>query len=711
MKHTAADRPFPLRIYEGFPRCKLLFGVLGALGWLALTLLAGGSLTGLLLTAAAAVFYFLLPGRTWRRLLRLDAFLPDFSLPLSAVLGIGSTVALYCFAMRLGMLWALRILPPVFGLAGLALYRPARPALSPGAKTDRCALALLLGALLFVYGWAGAVKYTHPAVAGEILLNQDFLWNVGNAESFLIQFPPQDIRFFNVRLHYHYLTELIAACFSLVTGVACYDILAFYQQPLLLGLLVECLYRFGCFYFRKDGETDHPRALLFVWSLFCFGCAGLWKLLPNGMSPFWNSNIAHLITNINSQTTAVIFLSIFTALFFAAADRRFRIGPIPFCMIAATFFLLCFAKGPVAAIVACAVVLTVLFLLFEKKANWRGALLAVVLGAMFTVIYITMFSSGANTSMRLTLAGTLEKSYFQNYLALWYKTSLRLYRIMLVVLVPVQTLLALPAAIPLFVHGGWRNLKQLLRLDARQLLPTACAVGGLLAFFLFNHPAMSQVYFLLMAVFFFDLLAVEELAHLSLPDEKAAKHLPRLIHRVWLWGTAALACIGLITAGFTYVNLCGSGLRQLLRNYDVWEKYPYECVMTADDEAAAAWLRENTDAATCRFATNRIHTGGRLEGISNLYSALSGRQGFMEGFQYAVTNMGVSEKAVAERLTVNDLLFSADSTAEEILAACREWGITHILYSRQMIGDESQLTALPCVYCGPDVRIYAVPDA
>ena len=258
METTMSRRPFYLRLYEDFSLCKLIIASLGVLGWLVLTLLAGGTLPGILLTALAAVFYILLPGRTWRRLLRLDGFLPGFALPLTAVLGIGSTVVVYCFAMRLGLLWALRVLPPVFGMAGLIRYRPARPSPSSAEKADRCTLALLLGALLFVYGWAGAVKYTHPAVAGEIMTSQDFLWNVGNAESFLIQFPPEDIRFFDVRLHYHYLTELITACLALVTGLPCYDILAFYQQPLMLGLLVECLYCFGCFCFRKDDNTPPP---------------------------------------------------------------------------------------------------------------------------------------------------------------------------------------------------------------------------------------------------------------------------------------------------------------------------------------------------------------------------------------------------------------------------------------------------------------------
>ena len=83
----------------------------------------------------------------------------------------------------------------------------------------------------------------------------------------------------------------------------------------------------------------------------------------------------------------------------------------------------------------------------------------------------------------------------------------------------------------------------------------------------------------------------------------------------------------------------------------------------------------------------------------------------MEGFQYAVTNMGVPEVMVQERLDVNYALFSASSTPYEIRTLCARYGITHILYSRQMGGDEEQLKAFPCVYSGPDVRIYQISAA
>ncbi len=715
------------QLITGWQKTKLVLALCACTVFLVLLCASGGSLWAFLLVGLAAVFYIVLPGRFWRRVLRLDDFLPGYAFPLDLMLGVGTLAVCLCVAVRLDMHWLLQLVQPACGIAGLAVFRSdncplctlkqngfaglwARP--RAWFTGQRLLLVLLTAALLFVYGWCGAVKYTHASVAGEILANHDFLWNVGNAESFLIQFPPEDLRFYDVRLTYHYLTEMVTAALSFVTGVTCYDILAFYQQPLTLCALVACLHCFGCFFFRREDGTPHTgKALLFTFSPFLFACASLWAILPNGWSEFWTTNIIHLVTNINSQATLIIHLTVFSALFLQAAKQKFRIGFVPFAAIAASFALLCFAKGPAAAIVACAVVLTVLLLLVQKKAGWRGILLALAVGGTFLVVYLTMFSSGPATSVSLSPAGTMEKCLFGDYLFALKAVDYNRYRLMLAVLVPVQAVLMLPAAMPLVLAGACKDLRRLFRLDGDILFASACAAGGTLAYFLYNHPAMSQIYFFLLAIFFLNLLAIRQLHRLpvwwsALTGRCAA--LRTALRRGWVVCIAALAAVGMLTAVFTYVNLCGSGLRQLLRNYDVMEKYPYDCVLTADDEAAALWLRENTDADICMFATNRIHTGARNEGVSNIYSAISARQGFMEGFQYAVTNMGVSEAVVNERTAVNEALFSAQTDAQTIRTLCERYGITHLLFSRQMAGDESQLQAFPCVYNGSDVRIYEI---
>ena len=67
-------------------------------------------------------------------------------------------------------------------------------------------------------------------------------------------------------------------------------------------------------------------------------------------------------------------------------------------------------------------------------------------------------------------------------------------------------------------------------------------------------------------------------------------------------------------------------MRQLARNLDIIPKYPYVSTASAGDEAAMKWLQSNTPQDAV-FATNRIHSmANASDGISSLYTAMSGRQ-------------------------------------------------------------------------------------
>jgi len=180
-----------------------------------------------------------------------------------------------------------------------------------------------------------------------------------------------------------------------------------------------------------------------------------------------------------------------------------------------------------------------------------------------------------------------------------------------------------------------------------------------------------------------------------------------------LGGVALCAAVGVATTGFLYVHMLGSGARQILRNMGLSEKYPYALVVTAEDEAAMQWLGENSEPDAL-FTTNRIHTGPTREGISNVYSAFSGRQGYIEGFQYARSNMGVPVDEIVRRLDVNGRIFSAETPPEDIPAICREEGIDYVVFSTQMNGidvTDTQLSALELCWDTPDMRIYRVPEA
>lgn len=688
------------RLYRGFEKTKLTWCVLCAAVYAALTVWAGGSLGGLALFWAALCVYLVLPGAAALRLLRLDAAMPRFREPLAILLGSGMLVFFYCVSVRLGAMWLVRGAPLVLSAVFAAMWA-ARGARRPAfcrrgwLTPNRWLLALLAATLVLLNTFASVVKYALPSRAGDVLIDQDMLWLVGNAKSFQIAFPPQEIRFYNVRLAYHYLTELLCAALSGVTGLDCYQVLAFYLQPAMLLALVVCLYRFALVFY-----GDEPRkTILFPFSFFLFSCASLWAILPNGVSLFGNLNLTHLLTNITSQTTATVYLCIYAGLWIDAARREFRVSWVQLAVTLCAFAMLTVAKGPVGGILLLGTTAAVLFLAVRRKVSARGFLLLGATAGVFALAYQMLFSAGANGGMALSVTDSVARTplssalfWFERFGAGSSRFAAPLFWVLLFVLMA-------PAAVIPWGISLLGDARALRTLAPERLLANACALGGLLAFFIFRHPHFSQVYFFMLGLFFVHLLAVDALPQLA----RAARGVRA--------AAALLAAVAVLTTGFLYVHDFGSGARSFLRDVGVLQKYPYDCVINADDEAAGQWLRDNTDRRTARFATNRIDTDNlHTDGISNVYTAFSGRQAMMEGYTY------VADTApwmwVRERQADNAALFDPNTDRQTILALCRRHSVNYLVYSSQMKrGAESQLRFMECVFVSPTVRIYQVPSA
>lgn len=679
---------------DGFVRAKLALCVACVLAYCALVVLSGAGLWGLFVFLLCAAGYLYLPGRFWARVTGMERALPQYAVPLGILLGTGFLAALYCVCRRLDFLWVLRCLPPVLGVFWLIFLRGALP--RPRQALQRLlsggnvpAYAALWGVLLVLFACQISVKNAHPSAVGEIILTQDVMWNIGNANSFAIAFPPQDIRFSMVRLSYHYLTEMTLGALSMVSGVSCYDIYVFYAAPAVLAATLCCVHALGhCFY-----KGDRKKAFCFPFVLLLFNCASLWTALTNGRGVFNNTHLMHIITNINSQGTAVIFLSCFSILLIEMARRDFNVGWRYLAVFLGSFVLACFSKGPAAAIAACSFAITMLFLLPRRPRLGRALAALAGVAAIFLTVYFVIFSSGTNTSIHFGFR-TIEESVVGGWLSAFFARGGAVRALALALGALTLMFCMQPFQFPLYLRGLWQDLRGLWRLPAERLFANGMVAGGFLAYFLFWHPSYSQLYFALIAIFFLNLLAVDRL---GTPAGRGA----RAFH-------TACGAVGLATTAVLIVNFTGSGMRQLARNLDIIPKYPYVSTARAGDEAAMVWLRENTPL-TAQFATNRIHSMSvGADGISSLYTAMSGRQAYMEGYTYAVTNMGVSAPVVAEKQAVNAALFDAATPPEQVRGLCEREGIDYLVFSKQYAGDTSQLSACAVVYENNDVAIYRV---
>ena len=679
---------------------------IGRAGWLTIALmavcLAGyggiGALSGADWLAGARFFLLagldlILPG--WLLARRLGPRAPGLTPLLTAVYGCALLGVCFCAGVRLGVPGMVYL--PTAAAALLAWlewregHRPALPALPVGFLS----LAALWALLCLFFALTFTARNAHPMAAGSLVPDRDLLWNVGNAEAFLDMFPPLDLRFDGVRFSYHYLTELLAAALALASGAGCYDVFFCFAGPLFLLGELSALYGLGLVFYQGRAR----RAAVLPVLLIGFQCASLWRAWPTGDGIFGNTLLRHLTTNINAQATAVVFFSAFLALFAAISRQHFAVGPRWWVAYFLAFGLFTLAKGPQAAIALCALAAAMVFVLLFQRPRYGRALLCLLgTGALFAGMYRLLYSAGANTSMVFSLFA-MEKTLAYQVLA---PLTDRLCALLpgtgyfwLTSIGVLDSFLMLPFQFVLWLRGVPAALRQLPRLDPAHILAHAATVGGFLAYHLFWHESSSQIYFALFAMLTMTLLAAEQLPRL--------RRISPFSLIGWLCGAA-----GLCTAVCMALALCRGGTAQLLRTAGLRAKAELPAAVTASDEAAAAWLRDNAPAGTV-FATDRTSSApppASEDGISNVYTAFSGVQCYMEGWTYAMSNMGVEASVVEHRRAVVAALFDPAADPEQVAELCRREGITCLVDSKRWPGQVC--AGLTPDYENADVAIYRI---
>lgn len=625
---------------------------LAACGW------AGASLTGAALFAVLAVLGIWLPGRALARVLGAE----QAGLPATAgtVFGLGLWAVVTALASATGLhalVWVL----PVAGIASLFAVRGTIPAPDNARALVRAAFWLACIAVC-------VLPNAHAVAAGAVEPNHDFFWNLGNAQSFLQGLPPQDLRFSGYTITYHWLSELLAAGFAM-GGVPLWDALAFYLPVFCLWLLAAVLAECGALWFESRKKT----AVFFVLTFLCGG-AGLWKIFSYGRCPFWNLSVYHLISNVNGMGLTTLLLAGFAAGVWALWNAP---KPWLWAFTGAAFVLLCFAKGPVAGVAALAFALAALVRLVFARTKQNGAVLAfaALLLAGFAVLFRVFFSAGASSKIGFSLFGTLEKSYFTNFVALLRAKSPLLAAVCAPLFMLAQTVCFAPASTPLFLTGAVGDVPRLPKLGGPRLFFTACAAGGFAAFFLFDHESMSQMYFAFIGLFFANVLAVQNLDGFLAFCARRKKALAAVCKGC----AACLVLVGLAGGVFTGVQMVGDGLTT--PTGDAALAGEKDLVLTAAEEEALAWAGEHLPEGIL-LATNRSHTGVAKEGLSNVYSGISGRPFYMESFKYAVSNLGVDKAEVDRRVSEMKTLFGPDETADGAAALCREIGVGAVIYCK-----------------------------
>lgn len=640
---------------------------------------SGASLLFLSAAAAACLLCIWLPGRSLARFAFPGLWAQGAAASLTAVLGL----SVFALCTVLASLTGVRFLT---WLPLAALLLPSRAQSAP----RRSWLPFCLTAAVVLLLLAPACgRFAHPAAVGITIPQQDFYWNVGNAESFALGFPPSDLRYSGYTLTYHYLTELLEAGLSFCCGISCYDAAGFAAPPLVLLAAAAIWQELG----RLFWPGSRLRAPLLPAAVLLLGSVGGTAALA-GRDPFWNLLTIHLLTNINAVATAALLLGAFLVLFARLSAGGYAVRRAVPCVLA--FLLLCLGKGPVAALVALAALCAVVLSLprGSRSEKLRSLGFALLLCLLFLLCFRLLFAAGADSSVEFSLHATLEKGAFAPLLTALKARNGLLYTVSLPLWMIVQCVCMAPFAFPLFCGAALHTLRHLKQADPARLFCFALGFGGLLAFFLFDHPAMSQCYFAYAALGVVDLIALD-----ALPSCRGLLRVP----------AAALGALSVLTGVLACVFLMREGCTALWNPSAAVQAHPQYTPLTADEEEAMQWLR-TAMPEDAYFATNRMHTGAAEEGLSNVYSGLSGRRAYMESFQYAKTNLGVPAEEFGARYDRMAALFGMDGVCDPARAEqiCRDTRVGWLVCNTTLPGSDAafETGSFCCVYENDTVKIY-----
>lgn len=617
--------------------------------------LAGGS--GLRFAwYAVAVFFCILPGRLLTQLL-----LPDMRgaarIPCAFLLGAAFLFVAY---LTFG-----RIAPPVMAVpialadAWLAvrMWR-GRRAILPALRAVRLRryhlllVAAFAGGLL-VYTFSGVLAFARASAVGNMEYHQDMMWSVGNAAAVQLGSPLPDIRNAGNLLRYHYLADALPGFAAMFSGVLPYEAVCFYTYPFILLCVVTGLYtaarRYGA---HAPAAAALPFAVLFF----------------NG----WQSgNTLNLLRNMNGVATATAMTAALCTMIFPALGRVSRPSWRMLTAFSCGMLALLMSKNLYGILLCCALAATVVFGLLIQRRFYRGACALAALGlAIFGLCWQLVYRYAINNLV----------------LTVWQSPGMLLRALFL----------GLPLGAVLWLIGAFDALRHLRTLPPARLVVNAAAVGGLLAYFIFHHYSASQEYFLLAAFLFCWFGALDAL---------------HLLCRFRLMQAAAalLAAAGLFCTLLVLLPVGRKGVQVALRSLGMRPQYE-DTVQTvsAGDEAAALWLREHMRADEV-FAVNRNAKDPAVgEGTWHYYTAMSGRQCYVESWRYSMDYGADYTKLRYQLEQVSDVIF-AQADAAPAFEMAREAGIDYLLVSKRYKPDG--FAGAHPAYENEAAAVYAVPAA
>ncbi len=514
-------------------------------------------------------------------------------------------------------------------------------------NVQKCILILSFCFFMLFYIFMGIFSFAKVSEVGTFLYHQDMFFSVGNAASVYNGFPFEDMRLAGTSLNYHFLNDVSAGLLGYALNIPAYDALCFFYYPIMAALFFCAMYKFARLLCKSPVLCAFaPYILLFV--------------------NFSNSMLLYdYFVNMNGQGTSTYMALCFVFLFLTVYKQQ-KICFTNTIVIFVCAMVLSLFKSTVAGIVFIALLCAGIVHFILHKKNYTACFYSAISLLGFLAIYITVLSKATNNLMFTGFS-----SFF---------TSIQ------------GAFLSTPLILILFAICGIIALAQLKSQSFFSLFCYAAAFGGILAFCLYEHYSSSEIYFYFIAVPF----AIFAVLNPVLIFCKKKKHFGALI--------IAMCVISAFSSVDTLALYSGNGVRALLNIYGVVSDPYDESYITAYDEQAMVWLRDNTeqDAIFATNRNNRYKAAG--DGIFHYYTAVSQRRAYIESYRYTMDYSAMYEEVRRRLEQVSDEIFY-NLSEQDAFSLAKQEGVDYLVIKKAISNPEFQSNI---VYENDEIIIHEV---
>jgi hypothetical protein len=594
-------------------------------------------------------FYLMVPGLfLYHRLFKLKGEFIE-RLVLSYALGIVLTIIEYFVFYTMHFREGLIFIGPCLSIMEIILLSRSSKLNKKNIADAIATVPIQMVSIYFLLLFATFMGFTMtnplPTLANSCYFDLDILFDIGNTQGLLRNFPLINARISGVQFSYQYFNSIHLAVQSYVTKIHPVIITSRFFPFFDMLLLAAAAFFVGRKFFFDDRKAIYFAFILF----FTNSAASIMEFSTSG-KVFCNFLFRRLFLHPRAVEIAISFVLILFGVLYDLLKHE-KISWNKILLSGLFFFFLVGAKGPVAFVFFAAINLMLLFKILTRRMNSCYFVYWALLSIIFVGVYLILYQSEkgnvpSSDFLSFQIGSLLRQTIaYGRFATLFLNESLK--SVIYILLIPFFLITYLPFAMPLFIVNSLATLRNVAKVASIKIFVIFASCCGIFLGIFVREVGRSNSYFIETAIPF---ITIAALVYLLEKGNMLRKRFQVMILAVFL--------LSLSTTAIDYLKTVQGAIKPIREPETFYGSERRAMILTNLEYQGLLWLNGNTENDVVISSDRYYRTKkqqGELGASWFYYSAFSNRQMYLEGWAY---QHNLPKEILEKKLKVCALLYT-----------------------------------------------------